>query len=70
MTTYVKHAPVFDVFEGSGSNQNLIGTLEPVPLAAPVVFQFLPNGLFPLSDPAVLRSIANRLEFLNANPPL
>lgn len=69
MTTYTKHPPVFDVFEGTGSNLNLIGTLEPVPLSSPVVFQFKPNGNFPLVDPAALRSIANRLEFLNANPP-
>jgi hypothetical protein len=69
MTTATKRPPIYDIYEGSGSNQLLLGTVEVVPGSAPVVFQFLPTGTVPLTDPSVLRWIATRLEALNANPP-
>ena len=69
MTTYVKRPPIFDVYEGSGSNVTLLGTIEVVPGSSPTVFQFLPAGTIPLTEPSVLRNIANRLENLNAAPP-
>ena len=67
MPTFTKQPPVWNVFEGSGSNVTLIGTVTAIVNSAPLAFQFNPAGV-PITDPNALITLGNRLAAINANP--